>query len=260
MNAGIIAASALLLMLVLLVLYRIKYWGHPKETYNPRVSWTRAWIVFCACFIISWATGTLENLLSTPLVTQEQLKNSAWITWTAGCFVLILVAYWIIWARWTVVLGRKRYLLSQVIFGLIWGASIGQIFLVIWHLAGFLPFPVWGRWLVAFSLMSTHGLWMDLYWDVYVLPEHDTPWSLKWKVICSHIPNMLVCLTFLALYDNRAIFVMLQALALTGASVSMRVPAFWAKEHIHPPRTAPGLFGLPHAVGYIESATEKPQD
>ena len=21
--------------------------------------------------------------------------------------------------------------------------------------------------------------------DVYVIPEHDTPWSLKWKIVCS---------------------------------------------------------------------------
>jgi hypothetical protein len=92
---------------------------------------------------------------------------------------------------------------------------------------------------------------MDLYWDVYVLPEHDTPWSLKGKVICSHIPNMLVCLTYLAIYNNQGIFVMLQSLALTGAAVSMRVPPFWFKGYNRPPRTAPGLFGLPHAVGYV---------
>jgi hypothetical protein len=62
---------------------------------------------------------------------------------------------------------------------------------------------------------------------------------------------MLFCLTYLAIYDNQAIFLMLQTLALTGAAASMRVPPFWVKDYIRPPRTAPGLFGLPHAVGYV---------
>ena len=72
------------------------------------------------------------------------------------------MAYWVIWARWTPVFDRKRYLISQVLFGLVWGASIGQIFLLVWHFAGIFGLPVWGRWIVAYLLMSTHGLWMDL--------------------------------------------------------------------------------------------------
>ena len=91
---------------------------------------------------------------------------------------------------------------------------------------------------------------MVLYWDVYVLPELDTPWSLKWKVICSHIPNMLLCLTYLAIYDDQGIF-NFAGISTAGAAVSMRVPPFWVKDYIHAPRTAPGLFGLPHAVGYV---------
>jgi hypothetical protein len=94
----------------------------------------------------------------------------------AGCFVLIIVAYWVIWARWTPIFDRKRYLAPQVIFGLMWGVSIGQIFLVLWHFAG---------------------------------------------------------------------------ISTAGAAVSMRVPPFWVKDYIHAPRTAPGLFGIPHAVGYV---------
>ena len=257
MGVAIFITCVAVLLITLLIIYRTRFWGHPKEKHDPMVSWTRAWIVFCICSIISWATGTMHKILDGPLVTSEQLENPKWIAWTIGCFVLILVAYWVIWARWTVIFDRKRYLIPQVIFGVVWGASVAQIFLVLWYFAAIFGFPVWGRWILAFMLMSTHGLWMDLYWDVYVLPEHDTPFSLKWKVICSHIPNMSVCLTYLAIYDNPGIFIMLQAFALTGAAVSMRVPPFWAKEYINPPRTAPGLFNLPHAVGHIEKEEQK---
>ncbi len=253
MGVNIFIICVAVLLLILLIVYRTRFWGHPKEILNPKVSWIRAGVVFCICFIISWATGTMKKVLAQPLVTARQLEDPAWLAWTAGCFVLIFVAYWIVWARWTVIFDRKRYVIPQAIFGMLWGASIAQIFLVIWHFAGIFGFPVWGRWLAAFLMMSTHGLWMDLYWDVYVLPEHDTPWSLKWKVICSHIPNMAACLTYLALYGNQAVFIVLQAFALTGAAVSMRVPPFWVKDYIHPPRTGPGLFGLPHAVGHVEA-------
>jgi hypothetical protein len=256
MGVNIFISCVAVLLLILLIIYRTRFWGHPKEDYNAMVSWTRAWIVFCICSIISWATGTMDKILTNLVVPPGQLEDPQWIAWTAGCFVLIFVAYWVIWARWTVIFDRKRYLVPQIIFGFVWGASIGQIFLIFWHFAGIFGFPVWGRWILAYLCMASHGLWMDLYWDVYVLPEHDTPWSLKWKVICSHIPNMMACLTYLAIYNNQGIFILLQAFALTGAAVSMRVPPFWVKGNINPPRTGPGLFGLPHAIGYVEEEQE----
>ena len=96
------------------------------------------------------------------------------------------------------------------------------------------------------------GFWQDLYWDVYVVPEHDTPRSIKLKVWTSHVPNMTFSLIYLALYDNQIIFIMLQTLALTGASIFLRFPPFWKKEDVVAPRAEPGFFGLPHAAGYIK--------
>jgi len=158
MGVNVFITCVAVLLLILVIIYWTRFRGHPKEVLNPMVSWTRAWIVFCICFIISWATGTMNKILADPLVTPEQLENPKWIAWTAGCFVLIFVAYWVIWARWTVIFDRKRCLVPQVIFGMVWGVSIGQIFLVFWHFAGIVSFPVWGRWIVAYLLMSTHGL------------------------------------------------------------------------------------------------------
>ncbi len=239
------------LLIILLIVYKRRFWGHPKEHYSPAVAWNRAGIFFCSCFLLSWATGTMSRLLNSPVATPQQLGNPAWIAWTAGCFIIVFTAYWIIWARMTITFDRKRYLVPQMFFGIVWGLSVGQIFVMLWELSGTVGLPMWGRWIVTFMLMSLQGIWQDLYWDVYVVPEHDTPFSLKWKIICSHIPNMLVCLTYLALYGNALIFVLLQTLALTGAAVAMRMPPFWVTDYIHPPRTEPGLFGLPHSAGYI---------
>ena len=94
------------------------------------------------------------------------------------------------------------------------------------------------------------ALWQDLYWDVYVAPEHDTPASIRKKVIATHIPNVLVTLTFLVTHGNVAIFAMLQGLALTIATVAMRFPAWWETRPVLPATTEPGLFGWPRCRGW----------
>ena len=78
------------------------------------------------------------------------------------------------------------------------------------------PFQVW---LLSYALIAIwQWLWQDYYWDVNISPEHDSPWSIKLKVIATHIPNITTCLIFFALYKNYAIFVALQTWALLGAS------------------------------------------
>ena len=244
--------GVIVLLIVLLTVYLKNYRGLPQTDFNPKVIWIRALIVFCVCFILSWVTGTMDKILANPFVTQEQLQSTTWIIFTAVCFVFIFIAYWIVWASMTITFNRKRYLVTQICFGLVWGAATSQVFLVIWNFAGIFDWPMWGRWILGYVLLSAFmGLWQDLYWDVYVVPEHDTPRSLKLKTICSHIPNMTLCLTYLAIYDNQLIFIMLQTMALLGASIFLRFPPWWEKSDVVAPRTEPGLFGLPHAAGYI---------
>ncbi|NYT01073.1 MAG: hypothetical protein GKB99_05050 [Methanocellales archaeon] len=90
MEVAIFITGVLLLLLVLEVIYWTRFRGQPIDVYNPLVSWTRAGIVFCSCFIISWATGTMNKILAAPLFTPEQLKNPQWIAWTgqAASFLL----------------------------------------------------------------------------------------------------------------------------------------------------------------------------
>ena len=48
-------------------------------------------------------------------------------------------------------------------------------------------------WLLAYtSIAIWQWLWQDYYWDVYVSPEHDSPLSIKVKVLATHIPNITV--------------------------------------------------------------------
>jgi len=204
-------------LIILLIIYLKNFRGLPQNDFNPVVLWIRAGIYFCSCLVISWLTGTMNKIFQNPIVTQDQLNNTSWIIWTAGCFLLVFVAYWIVWARMTLTFNRKRYLITQILFGLTWGICTAQIFLGIWNFCGIFNWPLWGKWILGYILISAYmGLWQDLYWDVYVVPEHDTPRSLKLKVWSSHVPNMTFSLIYLALYDNQIIFIMLQTLALTG--------------------------------------------
>jgi len=100
-------------------------------------------------------------------------------------------------------------------------------------------------------------LLMDMYWDVYISPEHDSPKSIKIKTLVTHIPNVTLCLIFLTIYENYAIFIVLQTIALVGCSINMRLPAPWNKEKTPAARREPSVFfGLPRCGGYLSEDPE----
>jgi len=228
--------------------------------FNPKTSWLRAGMLFCAFFIISWATGTLNVVLSTPIASNEQLSSTSWWLWVAGLIAFIIFAYYGIWARYTIRFDRKVDIISQTVFGLIWGISLGQILLTIWRISTMIgsSWKIWQQWLLAYFLI---GIWqwllMDMYWDIYISPEHDSPKSIKIKTFFTHIPNVTLCLIFLAIHGNYMIFIALQILALVGCSVNMRMPAPWSKESTPAARREPSKFwGLPRCGGYISDDPE----
>ena len=172
-----------------------------------------------------------------------------------GLVSFILVAYWGVWARFTIRFDRKLDLLPQVFYGLIWGTAFGQMFLSFWHLAVMLgpDWETWQIWLLTYAILSIwQWLLMDMYWDIYISPEHDTAFSIALKVPTTHVPNITLCLTFFAIYENYALFVALQCLALIGCSVAMRMPAPWSREPTLAARRGPSMFfGLPRCAGYL---------
>lgn len=245
---GVIAVT----LVGLLIHHFRRYRQLTAVDYVPAAAWTRAFIYFCACYLVSYATGAMELLLTSPLVTEAQWHDPVWWASTLGCLGLILGCYFGIWARWTLYFDRKVYFWPQLLFGAVWGSALGQLLITFFHLFKLTGWPLWGVWLGTFTVVGMwQGLWQDLYWDVYVSPEHDTPKSIMLKTFLTHIPNVTFCLTYLAVYENYAIFVGLQSLALVAASLYQRLPPPWETRAVLAPRTAPGLFGLPHATGYI---------
>jgi hypothetical protein len=256
----VFAYCVMALLGALLVYYRVHVRKratrqHDASAFDPLAAWLRAGIMFCAFYLVSWATGTMELILSSPIVTTQQLGNITWWLWVVGLTAFILFAYWGIWARYTIRFDRKIDLVPQTLFGLIWGTALGQMLLSIWRVGAMIghSWKVWQQWVLAYVLI---GLWqwflMDMYWDIYISPEHDSPKSIRLKTMFTHIPNVTLCLIFLAMYENYAIFIALQTLALVGCSIHMRMPAPWSKEETPAARRAPSIFwGLPRCGGYI---------
>lgn len=255
----IVAIMIIIVMVPLIVIYFARFRHHPPDVFVPKAAWLRAGIYFCACYLAAIATGGFDALLSNPVATAEQLAEMAWWLWIGGLILLVTIAYWGIWARYTLRFDRLRDVIPQTGFGLLWGAASGVLFLTFYHLAQAIgsTWATWQVWLLAYVLIAIwQWIWQDYYWDVYISPEHDSPWSIKIKVVATHIPNITACLIFFALYENVAIFVALQTWALLGASLAMRMPAPWSREVTPPATRSVGLFGLTRASGYVPTDPE----
>ena len=110
----------------------------------------------------------MEDVLNSPIVAGDQLIDNHWWYWVVGLTIFILIAYWGIWARFTIRFDRKMDLIPQIIFGLLWGTSLGLMFLSIWRVVLMIgpSWSLWLQWLLAYGLI---GIWqwlvMDMYWD-----------------------------------------------------------------------------------------------
>lgn len=257
---------------VLLILCQCLYWRQyassrpgikslERGRFVPAAAWLRALSLFLSFYLFGIASGAVEAALSRSAISSEELASQYWWAWFIGMTLFMLIAYWGIWARNTLHFGRALAPVSQTLFGLLWGIAFGLLFLSIWHVADAILLALlgeakatWQVYILAYVIISLwQALMMDLYWDVYVSPEHDTPASIKLKVPTTHIPNVTLSLIFFAIYQNYAVFIAWQCIALIGCSLAMRMPAPWSKADTPAPmRERSAVFGLPRASGYRE--------
>lgn len=195
--------------------------------YSPRLAWLRGGIYFTSGFILSILTGVLPTLLSKPIATSEQTLNIYWWLFTFLCFGVIYFAYFYLWPRGTLTHGRELHLPQVLFFGLFWGLGEGQVFLSAWAVTEKFIGNVWLTALVTFLIVSTFkGLWQSQYWDIHVAPEHNIPeWNGR-KVLLGHIPNLICTLSYLAVFGNAFIFLLLQTAGLMYMTYRMRFPKF----------------------------------
>jgi len=246
--------SSLVIGIIIVIFYWIKYRGTPIDVWKPEIAWTRALIYFSFCNLIFAASGALEHLISNPLFTLEQASNPLWITYLIIIFVYVIIAYLIIWPSSTLKFDRKYQLGSQILFGLMWGFSTGGLFLSFYHLWSLVILVNWVKYILALLSISIWQFFIHAYfWDIYVSPEHDTPKSILVKTIACHIPNALLSLGFLTIWNNYGIYLIIFIIALVSTTIAQRFPAPWTKGNFHAPMVKPGIFGLPYGSGYDEN-------
>lgn len=215
--------------LALISLYWTRFRHTRWDRHYPKIAWARAGIYFCFCYLLSYLSGTMEILFNAPVWLAAQWQNPLWLAYTGLALFYILFAYAGVWAYFTPVFDRPRQWLMPLLFGLLWGSSSGQLFLTVWFVCGSFDWPTWLSWIATFAALSMfQPFWHNMYWDHFIAPEHDTPMTQKIKVSCCHIPNLLIMLTHLALFNNPWIFLLAQLIACTSAAIAMRFPAPWA--------------------------------
>lgn len=198
---------------------------------EPGLAWWRAGSYFCLCVLVAWATGALSTISPADTFTTTTDRSAgAWWAFTLACVAVELVAYWVVWPRGTYTLDRPLDLGWQVPFGLAWGICQGLLFLSIQFAVSALDVGDLVAGILAFVAIATfQGLWHGLYWDRYVAPEHNDPaWNLP-KVLCCHVPNLAITLTYLFVVGNEVMFVAFQTIALLGSTIFMRFPRYPAR-------------------------------
>ncbi|MHA1350151.1 MAG: hypothetical protein ACTSPZ_04850, partial [Promethearchaeota archaeon] len=232
---------------IMIVIYMIKYKELPIDVWKPGAAWTRALIYFSFCNIFIAASGTLEQIFSRPLFTPDQISNPYWMSYVIFCFIFVFIAYAIIWPRSTLKFDQRYYLISEIVFGLIWGFSTGGLLLSFYHLWSLTSIPQLAIYVLSFSCIAAWQYFIHAYfWDIYVSPEHDTPKSILIKTFACHVPNALISFSFLAIWGNYSIFILIFIIALLSSTIAQRFPAPWAKGDFHAPMVKPGIFGLPY--------------
>lgn len=192
------------------------------------IRWVRAGIYFAVCLLIGSVSGVLPDAVGDP---------DPWAV--AGCLLLEVVAYGVIWPIGTFTQDRPRDWVSPA-FGLVWGLCEAQLLLSGYVLVEQLGLGKPATVGLAFVLLSAfQGVWHALYWDIKVAPEHNDPaWNLR-KVLLCHVPNLLATLGFYAVSGSALWFVLFQTVSLTLSSMAMRFP--------RPSQSEP-VRGLDHAA------------
>ena len=221
----------LLVIVVLVVLGILIFIERPKHNPNvhsPRMAWLRGAIYFGFVILFSGITGVFKTVVHTPLVLPGQSDNPVWLGLTGLCFALVVWGYIIWWPRGTLVHGRKLYFLPTLIFGLLWGLCAGLFFLSTYAVIEQFQFPRILNAVIVLVIIAIYNMnYQSGWWDIHVSPPHNIrAWNNK-KVLFAHNPFLLAALTYLVLFGNVGIFVILNALALGASAVAMRFPPFW---------------------------------
>ena len=196
------------------------------KMYSPKRAWLFASAYFAFCLLVSWQSGVMQSLLDAEIATTPQMRDTLW--WSATGFITAyaVFAYCYIWPKGTLSHGRPLHLSYVILFGVLWGGCQGQLVVAIYRLIDSFGLNLFSDVLIMLLAYSTlTAAWHSRFWDIYVSPDHNIyEWNTR-KVLIAHIPFLVLSVFHLAVFDNAAIFVMWQIIALLASSFVMRFPA-----------------------------------
>eukprot|EP00475_Leptophrys_vorax_P010213 TRINITY_DN16888_c0_g1_i1.p1 TRINITY_DN16888_c0_g1~~TRINITY_DN16888_c0_g1_i1.p1 ORF type:complete len:356 (-),score=52.71 TRINITY_DN16888_c0_g1_i1:182-1207(-) len=230
--------------------------------YVPLLAWNRTLNFFCLTVLFAYPTGLLEALLHDPIVTGAQTSSASWIFMTAFCSVALFIMYWIVWPKWTLVFDRRFHIIPCVFFALFEGIGNALIIENVYYIFAFVVrAESWVTWIATWCIVGFwQGTFGSYYWNLYVLPEHDTPESLKLKTAACHVPNLTITLSYLVKWNNLALFVFMQTFCLLGCTLFMRFPSPLTTQRIHVATWSRGACGFPRGIGYKDPLTKKEEE
>jgi len=204
--------------------------GKDTRIYDARMAWLRACIYYSLCWILSWATGVLPTLLTTPFVNPDHVGQTSWQVFVAATWLVVLVGYIYVWPTGTVTYKRKFYPLTTVPLGIVWGLSEAQLFLSYWAIGEMFLDAPWMVAVLTYVMASlTNGPVHLFYWDRYVSPDHNIyEWNIR-KVMLAHNPTLILGLTFLVVWGDIWVYMLWPSFALFACAIAQKFPAPWDK-------------------------------
>lgn len=223
-----IAAAAAILLTTSALLYLQLRRDREPSRYYPDLAWLRASMYFSSGLLLSWSLGVLQSLLSAPLITEQQLGSMAWISYSLFYLVVLWVGYAILWPRGTFTDGRRSHPFITSFYGLAWGLCHAQVFLCFWAVVEWSGLNSYWVAAISYLLLSAYNFaFHQFFWDLKVSPPHNyAQWNMK-KVQYCHVPNLVLGLTWLAIWGNFGLWVLLQTCALMISAHAMRFPAWF---------------------------------
>jgi hypothetical protein len=223
--------AALIVMALLAVVMFAERGKHQSNMHSPGLAWMRGGLYFCFAYIFSWTTGVLSTVVHSPLATRAELQEPGWIALMLFCSAVAIWSYCFWWPRGTLTHGRKLYFLPTIVFGLLWGISVGLIHLSVFAIVEEFGFSRWVTALLVYALLSAYSLNIQLgWWDIYVSPPHNIRATNSGKVLFAHTPFLISTLTFFTIYGNAGIFVLFSGFAMAACAIAMRFPPFWQSD------------------------------
>jgi len=167
-------------------------------------------------------------------IRPQDLKDPIWLALTVFICVFEFVAYWILWPFGTVTYGRRLFIPTTLLMGILWGFFDAMLFLSFWALFELAPIPRWAI-VIIMSILPIQSSWHNLLWNDYISPEHNIEEWTKWKVLLCHLPNTLLTLAYFALFGYVRIFVLFYIITLCGSTIFMKFPPPWSP-YKNPPK------------------------